>query len=587
MNNPELEARRWRLFELALEAVDSGVQPFDRELLLITQRPDCGPSPGRPGPTVVQQTPEYMIALIETGRDPELGIRILERLLDYQCLDPDRHDYGNWLWMHGWEKATDTNAVGMILPALAHVLRHHRHLLDSALEERLLRALALAGQGLLGLRFSTAYTNMFSRRMLGLFIVAHFTGNNRLRELAYWDWIEWMQEITLHDFNEYLSPTYTGTNLAALEGLAQAPGTTPEFREQVGHVIKILWAQMLDWFHRPSGKLIGPFARCYDPRLLPDGPDVGVSQLLWREFGEGEEPQPSTLCVRWAASGWILPDDIRAYWTERRWPHRVEETAPFWPGDHRKCFQTETFALGAKLGGQRGFSSETPLFLAWMDVNPRRTLYLDDGGAGVTVHHAALEEHRVLGICSHYQPMPNDKSLALPIFWSLHPPRSLPPVVRNTFHLGVREMDAPLEGPIEPGQIVRWRAGPITCAWQWMAGTTNGLDARLCQKEGEWVIEVCTQTTHLPAGADSWFAYCLVVTPCNQGASLSPLSIDATASARSASAWVTLDGRTLDLTVALGKPWHHSSTGVLVNEETYFGLTPFVPGPLRPEDAQR
>lgn len=572
------EKRRQRLFELALEAVDGGIQPFDREHLLIRQRPDCGPSPHRPGLIVAQQTPEYAVALMESGRDPELGVRIIDRLLDYQCVDPNRYDYGNWLWVHGWERAVDTNAVGMILPALAHVMLHHAPLLDDALRDRLLRAFELAGHGLLGMRFSTAYTNMHVRRMLGLFYVAHFTNNERLRELAYWDWVEWTQEIVLHSFNEYLSPTYTGTNLSALELLAEAPGVTPEFQQHVQQIITILWAQMLDWYHPPSTKLIGPFARCYDPRLLPNGPDIGVSQLFWREFeGLEPEPLPSTVCVRWAASRWTMPEEIRQQLSNRRWPHRAEERTPFWPGDHRSCYQTELFALGVKLRGENGAPSATPLFLAWKDTHVRRTLYLRDEMSGVSVHHATQADHRVLGACQLHQPQPNENPPKLPVFWGLHPPRPLPETVTNAFHLGVCDQIVmePTEGIVAPNVPVRWQVGPIACAWQWLPRNPKNTEARLIRRDGEWVLEISMRTHALPPGDGEAFAYAFLVNPRGESTAMSPIEV----SNDTAGDWslrALLDGDEVGLCVPLTKPAHHQSRDVLVTEETYFGVSPFV-----------
>lgn len=564
--------RRRRLFHLAIESVESGVQPFDEKHLLIRQMPDRGPSPHRAGLTVVQQTPEYAIALLETGRNPELALRILNRLLDYQCTDPNRYDFGNWLWMDGWERARDTNAVGMILPPLAYVLRHHGHRVESVLRERLLRAFDLAGHGLLGLRFTTAYTNMHVIRMLGLFIVAHFTKNARLRELAYWDWVEWMQEITLHGFNEYLSPTYTGTVLFALEELAEAPGVTPEFQEQVQQIITILWAQMLDWYHPPSGRLCGPFARSYDPRLLPGGADSGVSQLFWREFGDPEpEPLPSTVCARWAMSEWVMPDEIHQQLARRTWPHRVEGRAPFWPEDHRSGYQTETFALGVKCGGHRSGADEIPLFLSWADTHPRHTLFLSTDHAGIT-HHATQDDFRVLGACLTHQPMPNHQSPELPVFWGLKPPQPLPTTVRVMFHLGASDqMDIEAsEGALLPNVPLRWNVGPIACVWQWLPRSAEFAHAALVCRAGEWLIEVSLQTDHLPPGTSDGFAYALVVA--QRAESVAPIQTRP----GKPQEWplhATLGGSVLNLTVPLDQPFHHRSQEVLVTEETYFGVS--------------
>ena len=504
--------RRARLFELAVEAVDKGCEEFDSQALLI-RRP---PGPMRPGLIVVQQSPDYAIALLETGRDVELGLRIIDRVLDYQLTDKTRHDYGNWRWMHDWDRANDLNGVSFMMNNLGYVWSRHRNKCDDRLRNRLQDAAALAGHALLGHRCQWAYTNIFLKNILVKFYVAQITDDRRMREIAYWDWSEWAYYTSRNGIPEYNSPTYTGTQLRCLEMILDLEAMEPGFREQVNENLELLYKELMGNYHLPSGRITGPMSRCYEPAQLPDGHDHTTGGFIYRHIG-GPEPLPRTMLAHCAESNYVLPDHIAKIATEKIYPFKTYTYAPC-SGEHRINYQAEQFAIGSKSGGHYGVS-DVPVIVAWADDDPYRIFYARAKPINPD-HFSTQDEHRVLGA---FRIEKGDVEVGENIYENLKlnfvriAADFVPPSVKHVhvqFHLGIADRSAILfePGPIAPNTPVRWNAGAIQCVWQWHARCDDAVSAQLTQVDGRLVIDVCFDVAQC-VNDFAAFAYTLSVGP--------------------------------------------------------------------------
>jgi len=340
-----LEALRGRNRYLFESTVRDGRRHFSEELSLIFQ----DNPPRYDGGRVAQNSLEYAVALAETGGDIETVRRIVRATLKAQDRRPGSFTCGNWFWMHNWETVWDPNAVSFMVPNYYYLLTHHGGPLGDDLVGQVLDALKLAGDALLAHRCQWAYSNIFTTNILCKLMIAHLLDDPRMRDLGYYDFMEWLSYTARFGITEFNSPTYTAVQIRALEQMTEVPAEQG-FHEQVHRILRLYYTDLFLHYHPRSGQFAGTKSR-HKPQ---SGGLQSVHTLLYRQTGQ-PVPEDSSYNANYAQNEYLVPPDVLELARNKPLPLSIEMLAPH---NHmeRRTWMTPTYALGSSSGGDYGAS---------------------------------------------------------------------------------------------------------------------------------------------------------------------------------------------------------------------------------------
>jgi hypothetical protein len=324
-------------------ALTEGQQRYDEQTGLIRYDHPLGT-----GGHVAQESLEYAIALAETGGDVETIHRIVQSTLDAQDLDPKSATYGNWFWMSHFEQVYDANAVSFMVPNYWHLLARHRALLGEPLATRVLDALSPAGEALLAHRCQWAYSNIFIKNIACKIQIGHLLDDPRMRDLAFYDFTEWLSYTSRFGTPEFNSPTYTAVQIRALEAMLEVPVRDKAFHEQVRRVLRLFYTDLFLHYHPRSGLFAGTKSRHKELA----GTRQMVHTLLYRQTGQ--PPIDGSLYdVNYVLTDYLADPQVVALARDKQLPLAIDAEAPH---NHmkRRTWMTRDFALSSAGGGRYG-----------------------------------------------------------------------------------------------------------------------------------------------------------------------------------------------------------------------------------------
>lgn len=212
---------------------------------------------------------EYALLLLEDGSKERTAraLRILDRVLPLQVVDPESKWYGIWGWYleEPPEKMApaDWNWADFNGSLLAQIEFRHGARLPAELRQRCREALRHAARSIQRRDVSPSYTNI---AVLGGFVTlaaGELLDDRTLLEYGR----ERMRRVCLEvdrtgSFAEYNSPTYARVTLAALTRMRMY-GKDEEARRRAAAVERRLWQHLAAHWDAARRQFTGPMSRCY------------------------------------------------------------------------------------------------------------------------------------------------------------------------------------------------------------------------------------------------------------------------------------------------------------------------------------
>ena len=339
-----VRARNRVLFE---GAVRMGRERYVDDLGLVYHYLESDGHVVRDGGHVAQESLEYAIALAEVGEDAHLTRRIVETTLRHQDRRKHAFTYGNFFWMDNVDEVRDPNAVSFMVPNYHYLLTRHPNVLGDSLVDQVLEALATAAHGLLGHRCQWAYGNIFLLNILAELQIAHLLDDSRLRGIAYHDFEEWLSYTDRFGITEFNSPTYTGVQMTALEGMLDVP-CEDRLHHKVRRLLDLYYSDMFLQYHPRSDLFAGPKSRTHFHSIR----DSFLHVILFKQTG-GRVPPDDLYNVNQAITDCVPPDDVVRLAREKDLPLGLHHVSSH---NHvtRTTWMTNRYALSSMNGGRYG-----------------------------------------------------------------------------------------------------------------------------------------------------------------------------------------------------------------------------------------
>lgn len=216
---------------------------------------------------------EFALLLLETGEEAakNRAIRIIERVIALQNVDPDSKFYGIWGWFaeEPPEKMSlaDFNWANFNGAWLLLVYLRHAATLPPRISSSIKDSIRHAAISIERRNVSPFYTNI---AVLGSFVnccAADVLGDAKLGASALARLREFAGTVDqTGSFSEYNSPTYTWvtlTNFTRLKSYAKSP----EVRHLSEKLHRRLWEHLSAFWHASTSQFAGPMSRCYSTDL--------------------------------------------------------------------------------------------------------------------------------------------------------------------------------------------------------------------------------------------------------------------------------------------------------------------------------
>src|SRR2546423_2789659 len=266
---PSNDAIRKQLFALGM---GWGRRFFDPEIGLV--RFEHPPSTHLSGGAahLIRESAHIALGFLMLG-DAATASRMLERVLSKQNVDENSRFFGGFTveYEQDWVtwKDHDLNWAQFLGNVLGYIVEFDRsaHLLSPDLYGRVEQAFSRCVQGTLRRDVTQTYTNI---ALLSAAVAAQ--GDRLLRypgsgEFATRKSRDVLQRIKIAgSFDEYLSPTYYGTNLDAVYALRQfSDGVRAATADEL---IELTWKDIEAAYHPATYQLGGPHSRAYGDNML-------------------------------------------------------------------------------------------------------------------------------------------------------------------------------------------------------------------------------------------------------------------------------------------------------------------------------
>ena len=236
---------------------------------------------------------------------PEHVAAALALAEEMQDRDPESRAYGNFRWYWRAEKVEDWNAVEFCMQQGALLWMHHKDGLDAEGVERLDRLIRFSIEGIRRHRVGEGYTNIFLMKTWNCIALGEAAGRPGLADEGYQMLDRWLFFTWDHGVQEYVSPTYYGTDLDSL-GLIAKFAKRPEGRKAAEAALRLFWTDIAaNWFE-PCGRLGGAHSRDYDYLTGHGYLDLHLRAAGWLK---DREPPSSAF---FEACKWLPPKELRS-----------------------------------------------------------------------------------------------------------------------------------------------------------------------------------------------------------------------------------------------------------------------------------
>ncbi|MGE9269579.1 MAG: hypothetical protein ACQKBU_02150, partial [Verrucomicrobiales bacterium] len=261
--------------------------------------------------------------------------------------------------------------------------------------------------------------NMPAKACMGLVLGGELLGNQQAIDHGYWSLRQFGDQLSRRGINsEYNSPTYSPLTLHAMAEIGER-SQSEEIRGLARQIEFRLWLDLAARFHPETGMLAGPYSRAYTVDLL--GHISVASSLLWFVLGKVSRMSPMRLFdetndlvlhhrgnrpfniaqMCWLAIGeYHLPEEVRALFTGKSYPHRTVATAEmgYLENGYPACpVRTETFLERDYTVGTANVSFLNGVQSASYFSTYRRVRGHSEGEDAGTVYAKVLEGDEVPG----------------------------------------------------------------------------------------------------------------------------------------------------------------------------------------------
>jgi hypothetical protein len=261
----------------------------------------------------------YALALCEAKMHPERLEKLFERSAQMQDLDPQSKDYGSFRWLWRDKAVTDQNAIEFTMQPAAIIWLRHRDSMPTAAREKLRAILDPAVVAALRHHVAPSYTNIALMSAGNLIVLGEGLGRPEVADEGY-NRLQAVFELTAkRGIGEYLSPSYYGTDLNALQ-LTDAFIQRPSGQRQARALLEYFWTEIAANFWWANARLCGPHSRDYDYLHGQGGLDSHLAAAGFLAPGDAEGGLIPAL-ARWqppaemiAMSQTKLPRLVRRQW---------------------------------------------------------------------------------------------------------------------------------------------------------------------------------------------------------------------------------------------------------------------------------
>ncbi len=233
----------------------------------------------------------YALALCEAKMQPERLEKLMERAYQLQDRDPKSPDYGSFRWNWNDEKVGDQNAIEFNMQPAAILWLRHRDSMPPAAREKLRAILDPAVIAALRHHVRTGYTNIALMSAGNLIVLGEGLNRPEVADEGYKRLQEIFDLTAQTGIVEYLSPTYYGVDLNALQ-LMDAFIQRPSGQRQARALLEYVWTEIAANFWWANQRLCGPHSRDYDYLHGLGGLD---SHLAAAGFLEGNDAGPGLM----------------------------------------------------------------------------------------------------------------------------------------------------------------------------------------------------------------------------------------------------------------------------------------------------
>lgn len=197
------------------------------------------------------------------GYHPERVERVFELARKAQDKDPKSKTFGNFLWNWTDKEVIDRNSVQFCMQKGSLLWMFYREKLSEKARGQLDELIKFSVEGIRSHGVKPGYTNIFLMKIWNCVALGENTGRPELAEEGYKLFDEWLAYTAKNGVREYLSPTYTGTDLESLSLLVRF-AKKDDVRKKAETALRFFWTDIAaNWFI-PAERLGGAHSRDYD-----------------------------------------------------------------------------------------------------------------------------------------------------------------------------------------------------------------------------------------------------------------------------------------------------------------------------------
>lgn len=319
---------------------------------------------------IAQHSPEYVAALLDSGKRIDRANAIIGGMLDHQWLkDKGTRWYGNFIWWHHLKKPADQNAVSFMTPWLCFYLLEHQDKLTEEIRIRLHKALPLCLKAVRKHTGAVHYDNIWFLNTASLVMIGLVIEQPGLFKEAESRIDQWISYVSRNGINEFNSPTYGAVNVYALEFIWRfLPVSEKTFRDKVEQLLDFCYADIFMNWHWEADIGAGTHSRAYSRDRLT-GKSL-VSFLIRRQCGGKLRADIRPFEYSFVVSDYVVPESIRAYARKKgKTPLTLRASHPGWTKDirvDRSLYMISEVTLGTQTGYRANADQAIPFKITYI-----------------------------------------------------------------------------------------------------------------------------------------------------------------------------------------------------------------------------